>query len=165
MSFCSEQSFNLPGLKKLVIELLAGEGEDHRTVTQANAAVPSGLNQGSPYTDSQSSNIRSKPSFAFAEPTHGRTAVPQMESDIYTDKQSLIQGLKERTNEMFGKRDKSEEMNSHAGRSPLGSTPSWLPHTDETNSEASDNEKTSPVRTYIMLGCLLAAAELGDCFT
>ena len=155
MSFC-EQSFNLPGLKKLVIELLAGEGEDHRTVTQANA-VPSGLNQGSPYTDSQSSNIRSKPSFAFAEPTHGRTAVPQMESDIYTDKQSLIQGLKERTNEMFGKRDKSEEMNSHAGRSPLGSTPSWSPHTDETNSEASDNEKTSPVRTYIMLGCLLAA--------
>ena len=34
------------------------------------------------------------------------------------------------------------------------------PHTDETNSEASDNEKTSPVRTYIMLGCLLAAASL-----
>lgn len=158
MSFCSEQSFNLPGLKKLVIELLAVEGEDHRTVTQANAAVPSGLNQGSPYTDSQSSNIRSKPAFAFAEPTHGRTAVPQTESDIYTDKQSLIQGLKERTNEMFGRRDKSEEMNSHAGRSPLGSTPSWLPHTDETNSEASDNEKTSPIRTYIMLGCLLAAA-------
>ncbi|WP_233355073.1 DUF6382 domain-containing protein [Paenibacillus sp. JZ16] len=156
MSFCSEQSFNLPGLKKLVIELLAGEGEDHRAVPQANAAVPSGLNQGSPYTDSQSSNMGS--AFAFAEPTHGRTAVPQTDSDIYTDKQSLIQGLKERTNEMFGKRGKSEEMNSHAGRSPLGSTPSWLPDTDDTNSEASDNDKASPVRTYIMLGCLLAAA-------
>ncbi len=158
MSFCSEQSFNLPGLKKLVIELLAGEGEDHRTVTQANAAVPSGLNQGSPYTDSQSSNMGSRPSFAFAEPTHGRTAVPQTESNIYTDKQSLIRGLKERTNEMFGKRGKSEEMISHAGRSPLASTPSWLPHTDDTNSKASDNDKASPVRTYILLGCLLAAA-------
>lgn len=161
MSFCSEQSFNLPGLKKIVIELLAGEGEDYRAVTQANAAVPSGLNQGSFYTDSQSSNTGSKPAFAFTEPARGRTAVPQTESDIYTDKQSLIRGLTERTNEMFGKRgknEKSEEMNSHAGRSPLASTPSWLPDTDDTNSEASDNDKASPVRTYIMLGCLLAAA-------
>jgi hypothetical protein len=100
----------------------------------------------------------SKPVFAFTEPARGRTAVSQTESDIHTDKQSLIRGLAERTNEMFGKRGKSEEMNSHAGRSPLGSTPSWLPDTDDTNSEASDNDKTSPVRTYILLGCLLAAA-------
>ncbi|MGG4340894.1 DUF6382 domain-containing protein [Paenibacillus lautus] len=158
MSFCSEQSFNLPGLKKLVVDLLAGEGEDHRAVTPANAAVPSGLNQGSPYTGSQSSSMGSKPVFAFTEPARGRTAGPQTESDIHTDKQSLIRGLTERTNEMFGKRGKSEEMNSHADRSPLGSTPSWLPDTDDPNSEASDNDKTSPVRTYILLGCLLAAA-------
>ncbi|MEC0204119.1 DUF6382 domain-containing protein [Paenibacillus lautus] len=160
MSFCSEQSFNLPGLKKLVVELLAGEGEDHRTVSRANAAVPSGLNQGSPYTDSQSSSMGSKPAFAFTEPARGRTAMPQTESDIFTDKQSLIRGLAERTNEMFRKIGKSEEMNSHAGRSPLVSTPSWLPDTDtdDTNSETSDNDKTSPVRTYILLGCLLAAA-------
>ncbi|MEC0257780.1 DUF6382 domain-containing protein [Paenibacillus lautus] len=160
MSFCSEQSFNLPGLKKLVVELLAGEGEEHRAVTQANAAVPSGLNQGSPYTDSQSSSLGSKPAFAFTEPARGRTAMPQTESDIHTDKQSLIRGLTERTNEMFGKRGKSEEMNSHGGRSPLGSTPPWLPDTDtdDTNSDDADNDKTSPVRTYILLGCLLAAA-------
>ncbi|MGV2805928.1 hypothetical protein GNF85_20395 [Clostridium perfringens] len=84
MSFCSEQSFNLPGLKKLVVDLLAGEGEDHRAVTQANAAVSSGLNQGSLYTGSQSSNMGSKPAFAFTEPARGRTAVPQTESDINT---------------------------------------------------------------------------------
>lgn len=158
MSFCSEQSFNLPGLKKLVVELLAGEGEDQRTVTQANTAMPSGLNQGSPYTGSQSSSMGSKPVFAFTEPARGRTAVSQTESDIHTDKQSLIRGLAERTNEMFGKRGKSEEMNSHAGRSPLNSNPAWVPDTDDTNSEASENGKASPVRTYILLGCLLAAA-------
>lgn len=158
MSFCSEQSFNLPGLKKLVVELLAGEGEDHRAVTQANAAVPSGLNQRSPYTDSQSRNMGSKPAFAFTEPARGRTAVPQTESDVHMDKQSLIRGLAERTNEMFGKRGKSEEMNSQVDRSPLSSNPAWLPDTDDTDSEASDNSKASPVRTYILLGCLLAAS-------
>ncbi|MGG4092066.1 DUF6382 domain-containing protein [Paenibacillus lautus] len=158
MSFCSEQSFNLPGLKKLVVDLLAGEGEDHRAVTQANAAVSSGLNQGSLYTGSQSSNMGSKPAIAFTEPARGRTAVPQTESDTHTDKQSLIRGLAERTNEMFGKRDKSDEMNSHVDRSHLSSNPAWLPDTDDTNSEASDNGKASPVRTYILLGCLLAAA-------
>lgn len=158
MTFCSEQSFSLPGLKRLVIELLAGEdGESDQAGTQAKMAVPAHVNEGLPYTDNPSNSSVSRPAFSFAEPAHSRSAALQTENDGNTDKQSLIRSLTERTNEMFGKSGRNEEGNSHAGRTPSG-LPAWSSGTDDSSLDEAEHGRSSPVRTYILLGCLLAAA-------
>lgn len=160
MSFCSDTSFNLKGFKSLVVELLAREdGDEHRAVNQANSGVPARMNESLPSNVIQSRNISfSKPASAVTEPANTRAAMTQAEKDANTDKQSLIRSLTERTNEMLGKKGKYEDNDSHPDRSNSGSVPAWPSDKDETIQEATDDDKASPVRTYILLGCLLGTA-------
>ncbi|KOP66778.1 hypothetical protein AMS62_17200 [Bacillus sp. FJAT-18019] len=160
MSFCSDASFNLKGFKSLVVELLAREdGDEHRAVNQANSGVPARMNESLPSNAIQTRNIAfSKPASAVTEPANTRAAVPQAEKDANTDKQSLIRSLTERTNEMLGKKGRYEDNDSHPDRSYSGSVPAWPSDKDDTIQEATDDDKASPVRTYILLGCLLGTA-------
>jgi len=160
MSFCSDTSFNLKGFKSLVVELLAREdGDEHRAVNQANSGVPARMNESLPSNAISSRNIAfSKPASAVTEPDNTRTAVQQAEKDANTDKQSLIRSLTERTNEMLGKKGRYEDNASHPDRSNSGSVPAWSFDKDDTIQEATDDDKASPVRTYILLGCLLGMA-------
>ncbi|MFE9278255.1 DUF6382 domain-containing protein [Paenibacillus glucanolyticus] len=161
MSYCGEQSFNLPGLKRLIVELLAGEdGEDHRPAAQMKGAVPARVEGLSSYYNDIQPNGISKPDSAFTESTRFRTAAPHTESDVKTDKQSLIRSLTERTNLKFGRMGRGEEKNTpHSDYFDSGSNAAWASDTDYgTDPGASEQDKSSPVRTYILLGCLLAAA-------
>lgn len=161
MSYCGEHSFSLPGLKRLIVELLAGEdGEDHRSVTQTKAEASAQVNGASPFNHHMKpSSSTSKPGSTYTESTHFRTAATQTGSEVSTDKQSLIRSLTERTHPMFGKMGRSEETNTHADYIHPGPNAAWSSDTDDARSvEASEKDNPSPVRTYILLGCLLAAA-------
>lgn len=160
MSFCSDSSFNLKGFKSLVVELLAREdGEEHHAVNQANSGVPARMNENLSNNAIQSRNIAfSKPASTVTEPASVRAAAPPAEKDANIDKQSLIRSLTERTNEMLGKKGRNEDNDSHPDRSYSGSVPAWPSNGDESTLETADDDKASPVRTYILLGCLLATA-------
>ena|GEM_PF-786913 len=150
MSFCGEQSFSLPGLKRLIIELLAGEEDgstsgrmdtwpELRVSEPDNRAVRSSvLNSGS--TSPNSGNDQAG---AWSRTGQGAPV----------DRSNLIRSIHSASHSGAGQPEPIDEPVR-----PRFAAASWLPERNEESPEPEDPEQSSPLRTYILLACMLTAA-------
>ncbi|GAE09724.1 DUF6382 domain-containing protein [Paenibacillus sp. JCM 10914] len=170
MSFCGEPCFSLRGLKRLIIELLAGEDEGTRQsevphpmnspdasashVNRVkNGRVHSLVQEGAPFTAKNAASAK-----------HSVHHVVGKHQPERVDRVDQPQAIPDQTDNWFKRanyRNHSEErLNAEAGQIPSKSTSPWFhSHSNPpAEDDPTDTNSNSPLRTYIMLGCLLAAA-------
>lgn len=150
MSFCGEQSFSLPGLKRLIIELLAGEDDgsrpgradnrpELRVSEQDNRAVASSV------VNSGSAILSSGDDQGGARSRTGQEAP--------VDRRNLIRSI-----HSAGHSGMEQPERIDKPVRPRFGAAAWSTEPNEERAEPENSEAASPLRTYILLACMLAAA-------
>lgn len=149
MSFCGEQSFSLPGLKRLIIELLAGE--DDGSISERTDTRPE-LRVSEPGIRAVRSNVLNSGSTSPNSGNDQAGAWSWTGQEAPVDRSNFIRSI-HASHSGAGQPEPIDE----PVRPRFGAA-SWLPERNQESAEPEDPEQSSPLRTYILLACMLAAA-------
>ncbi|CAM3908339.1 MULTISPECIES: DUF6382 domain-containing protein [Paenibacillus] len=150
MSFCGEQSFSLPGLKRLILELLAGE--DDGVISGQTDTRPE-LSVSEPGIRTVRSSVLNSGSTSPNSGNDQAGAWSRTGQEAPVDRSNLIRSIHSAGHSGMERPERIDKPIR-----PRFGAASWLPDRNEESAEPEDPEQSSPLRTYILLACMLAAA-------
>ncbi|MEK3733809.1 DUF6382 domain-containing protein [Paenibacillus sp. FSL M8-0334] len=157
MSFCASEAFHLTGLKELLIDLLSTEDD-----TGGREARTENADMRSVY-ELASEQAASEVEHGYRAARYEPDAIPTAQHpEQETNRKSQVRSRSIRRNARRAQEeeDQAQEQREIRERLPKASafslSASFSSSEDETTEE--EAQGASPVRTYIVLGCMLAAA-------